>query len=49
MCSESIFEIDESLFNLAKYFFKKDYKNFFILMGKFQETYAVQFYLSYFE
>jgi len=43
-----IFEIDESLFNLAKYFFKKDYKNFFILMGKFQETYAVQFYLSYF-
>jgi hypothetical protein len=43
-----IFETDESLFNLAKYFFKKDSKSFFSLLIKLQDNYGMQFYISYF-
>jgi hypothetical protein len=43
-----IFETDESLFNLGKYFFKKDSKSFFSLLTKLQDNYGTQFYISYF-
>jgi hypothetical protein len=41
-------QTDESFFNLAKYFFKKDSKNFFSLLHKLQDSYNGQFYISYF-
>jgi hypothetical protein len=41
-------QTDESFFNLAKYFFKKDSKNFFSLLHKLQDNYTAQFYISYF-
>jgi hypothetical protein len=41
-------QTDESFFNLAKYFFKKDSKNFLNLFHKLQDSYTTQFYISYF-
>lgn len=39
---------DEPFFNLAKFFFKKDSKNFLSLFHKLQDSYTTQFYISYF-
>jgi hypothetical protein len=41
-------QTDDSFFNLAKYFFKKDSKNFISLLHKLQDNYTTQFYISYF-
>ena len=44
-----IFETDESLFNLAKYFFKRDSKNFFSLINKLQENYTTFYWPEQFQ